>query len=352
MSLESILRLIGGVVLVASNAFFVATEFALTRLRQFSEEEIEDRPGLREAWEMTERLEIHLTGCQLGITSSSILLGIVAEPAITRLFELAFEWAPVGGTARHVTAVVVAVVFINLVHKIWGEQAPTYLGVESPLAVLERLAVPLGWWTRISSPIIHLGDGLAKWTLGLFGVEITRSWTEAETEAEESSGPDDVRRQLREVLSRGRMSEERRQEVLNTLDIGTTPVREIAIPRAEAAELTLDRSVAENLDEIGASRHVRYPLCRSEGGPVVGVVYVPALFEHLDRLRSGALELRELAVAPVFVQEDRSVSEVIDRLQDEGQELALVRNGGRVSGLVTITDAFEAIAGDVEDPLD
>lgn len=352
MSLELIIRLVSGVLLVASNAFFVATEFALTRLRQFPEEEIEDRPGLRQAWEMTERLEIHLTGCQLGITSSSILLGIVAEPAVTHLLEMVFDQAPVGGTARHVTAVVVAVVFINLVHKIWGEQAPTYLGVESPLAVLERLAVPLRWWTRIANPIIRLGDGLAKWTLGLFGVEITRSWTEAETEPAEGVSTGDVRRQLREVLSRGRLSEERRQEVLNTLDIGSTPVREIMIPREETAELRMDRSVEENLAEIGRSRYVRYPLCRSEGGEVVGVVYVPALFERLDAIRSGETGLTDIAADAVFVDEDRAVSDVIDRLQQEGQELALVRDGRRVTGLVTITDAFEAIAGDVEDPLD
>lgn len=352
MSLELILRLVGGVLLVASNAFFVATEFALTRLRQFSEEEIGDRPGLRQAWEMTERLEIHLTGCQLGITSSSILLGIVAEPAVTRLFEIVFNRAPVGATARHVTAVVVAVVFINLVHKIWGEQAPTYLGVENPLTVLERLAVPLRWWTRIASPFIKLGDGLAKWTLGLFGVEITRSWTDAESEPAEGTSTGDVRRNLREVLSRGPLSEERRQEVLNTLDIGSIPVREIMIPRGEAAELTLDRSVEENLDEIGRSRYVRYPLCRSEGGGVVGVIYVPALFEHLEAIRSGETGLGDIAADAVFVDEDRSVSEVIDRLQAEGQELALVRDAERVTGLVTVTDAFEAIAGDVEDPLD
>lgn len=352
MSLELILRLAGGVLLVAFNAFFVAAEFALTRLRQFSEEEIGDRPGLREAWEMTERLEIHLTGCQLGITSSSILLGIVAEPAVTRLVESAFGLAPVSGTARHVTSVVVAVLFINLVHKIWGEQAPTYLGVESPLAVLERLATPLRWWTRITSPLIKLGDGLAKKTLGLFGIQITRSWTEAETESEESSGTGDVRRQLREALSQGRMSEERRQEVLNTLDIGSTPVREIMIPRREAAELTLDRSVEQNLEEIGRSGYVRYPLCRSEGGEVVGVIYVPSLFEHLDALLSGDTELSDLAPQPLFLDRDLPVSAVIDRLQAEEQELALVRDGERVIGLVTITDAFELIAGDVEDPLD
>lgn len=352
MSVELTLRLAGGVILVAANAFFVASEFALTRLRQFSRDEMERHRGLQAAWEMTERLEIHLTGCQLGITTSSILLGIVAEPAITDLFEATMGWAPVGGTSRHVTAIVISVVFINLVHKIWGEQAPTYLAIERPLEVLKRLASPLRVWTRVTFPFIKLGDGLAKATLRLFGVEVTRSWTETESDSADADSPGELRRQMGELLSRGALTEERRQEVMNALEIGSTPVREIMVPREEAAVLTLDRSVEENLSEIGRSRYVRYPLCETGGGDVVGTVYVPALFEHLEALRSGEMGLREIAADSVFVEEDRPVSEVIDLLQEVGQELALVRHGERVVGMVTITDAFEAIAGDVEDPLD
>jgi len=178
MNLELPLRLVGGLLLVGANAFFVAVEFALTRLRQFSPDEFEGDEGLQAAWEMTERLEIHLTGCQLGISASSILLGVVAEPAVTRLLEPLVS--PLGLSARttSVISVVVGVVLINLVHKIWGEQAPTYLGVERPLAVARRLAPTLRIWSSVMDPIIRLGDGLAKATLRPFGVEITRSWTE------------------------------------------------------------------------------------------------------------------------------------------------------------------------------
>ncbi|MFW6200731.1 MAG: CNNM domain-containing protein, partial [Gemmatimonadota bacterium] len=72
MSVELVLRLLSAILLVGANAFFVAVEFALTRLTQFSPEDIpEDDKGLQTAWKMTERLEIHLTGCQLGISATS-----------------------------------------------------------------------------------------------------------------------------------------------------------------------------------------------------------------------------------------------------------------------------------------
>jgi CBS domain containing-hemolysin-like protein len=76
-------RLLAGVFLLFSNGFFVATEFAITRVRQFSKDEfVGQGRGLKRAWEMTERLEIFLTGCQLGITVSSVSLGVIAEPAL------------------------------------------------------------------------------------------------------------------------------------------------------------------------------------------------------------------------------------------------------------------------------
>ena len=83
---------------------------------------------------------------------------------IVAAFGTYFDWAPVGGTARHVTAVVVAVVFINLVHKIWGEQAPTYLAVEKPLAVLERLA----GWDVIGFKLLLIASQVAGYTLSKF----------------------------------------------------------------------------------------------------------------------------------------------------------------------------------------
>lgn len=353
--METTLRLVGGLLLVASNAFFVAIEFALTRLRQFPRESIQDDPGLETAWKMTERLEIHLTGCQLGISASSILLGVVAEPGVTEL--LAPLVAPFGlgeGTTSAIS-VGVAIVLINLIHKIWGEQAPTYLGVERPRDVARRLAPLLRVWSTVMDPVIRLGDGLAKLTLRAFGVEITRSWTREEPTAESREPPEssgELRRRLVAVLSDAAMDRDRRREVVHAFDIERIPVREVMVPAEGMTVLSLGAGNEENLDRIGRTRHVRYPLLDAEGRDFVGTVYVPALFEHRRELERGEKSLADIASPGVRVPGDLPVSELIDRLQEEAQELALVEEDGAVVGLVTITDAFEVIAGEVEDPFD
>ncbi len=355
MDWDVALRLIAGVLLVLANAFFVATEFALTRARQFTKEEFSGARGLERAWEMTERLEIYLTSCQLGITTSSILLGVVTEPAVTRLLEPLLGGFDLATGTRHVVSVVAAVVAINLIHKIWGEQAPTYLGVERPRMVARYFAPPLYWWTKGMYPVIIAGDGLAKWTLGLFGVEISRSWTE-EGEGGEGEGPiesyAELQRELRDVLARGEIAGDRRDEVMATLEIGERPVSEIMVPREEIAALKADRPFEENLEVLAERHHGRFPLVGESLEEFRGILYVPSLFARLDELRAGEVDLESLAAEPMRLEADTPIAEVIDRFQRQRQELALVFEDGRAVGLVTSTDAFEAIAGEMEDPFD
>lgn len=88
--LEITIRLVAGLALILVNGFFVAIEFVLTRVRQYPAEAF-DETGLRRAWEMTQDLEIYLTRCQVGITATSIAVGIVAEPALSTCSNRSFR---------------------------------------------------------------------------------------------------------------------------------------------------------------------------------------------------------------------------------------------------------------------
>ena len=355
MNAEISIRLLAGVLLTAANAFFVTTEFALTRVRQLPKHAFQGTSSLRLAWRMTERLEIYLTGCQLGITASSILLGVVAEPAVTRILQPATSLLGLDEPTTHLVSITLAVVLINLVHAVYGEQAPTYLGVERPRAVARYLAPLLYWWVKITSPIIYVGDGLAKASLRPLGISITRSWTRGEAgegEDEELQTHADLMRKMGELLSRGALEEERRREVLKALEIGAIPVKEIMVPRDRVVALSTVDSMEESLRVISEHHYVRFPIAGEEGDGFVGMVYLPAVVRRLDRLKAGEVSLRDIAEPLVTVGAEQPVSDVIDTLQDAKQEAALVEEGGEVVGFVTITDTFEAIAGELRDPFD
>jgi len=346
--LELVLRLVAGALLILTNGFFVAIEFALTRARQFSESEFVDgTPALERAWAMTNDLELYLTTCQVGITASSIAVGIVAEPALAALFEPLFVATPLASVGA---GAVIAFGIINLLHLTHGEQTPTYLGVERSRLVCRYGAAPLYWFNRLISPLIALGDRVAKGTLGLFGIEMTGAWLETEADVHESRAR--LRNRLDSLLAEGELTAERRDEVLGALDIGTIAVGDVMVPAEEVVALSTARSTAANLERIRDAPHTRFPLVGEELTDVHGVVYAPSIVAHYDDLAAGTVSFADIAAPPMTLAAETTVSDAFDQFQAEDQELALVVQGGEVVGLLTATDALEAVMGDLEDPLD
>ena len=341
-------RLVAGLLLILANGFFVAIEFALTRARQFTEDEFVDGDArLERAWEMTQELELYLTTCQVGITASSIAVGIVAEPALAALFEPLFA----GTTLATIGAgAFIAYLIINLVHLTHGEQTPTYLGVERSRFVCRYGATPLHWFYVLISPIIKLGDYVAKYTLKLFGVEMTGAWLETEEDVIESRAQ--LRNRMDSLLQEGEVSEERRDEVMNALEVGEVPVSDIMVDSENIVSLSTDVDFATNLERMEGTPHVRFPLVEGELSEFVGIVYAPTVLHTLGDLESGETTLEDRATPPLTVAADTSVSDFIDQCQAENQELGLVLEDGNVVGLVTATDAFEEVLGELEDPMD
>ncbi|MUW14218.1 DUF21 domain-containing protein [Halorubrum sp. CBA1125] len=347
-SLELTLRLSAGLLLILANGFFVAIEFALTRVRQYPRSEF-DVPGLQRAWEMTQDLEIYLTSCQVGISATSIAVGIVAEPALATVIDPVFEnsmLASIGAGG------IVAFLVINLLHLTHGEQTPTYLGVERTKLVARYGATPLYWFAKLLYPVIVIGDGVAKWTLRLFDIEMTGAWLETEVSRVESRA--DLRHRLGSLLDRGDLSEERKEEVINAFAVGEQPVDEIMTDRENIVFLSTAVSAQENLDRIGTSPHTRFPLVGDDPTDYRGIVYVPAVVDRINELQRGEVTLEDVAAPTMALRADTLISDAVDQFQDENQELALVYNDGEenVVGLITATDALEAVMGEIKDPLD
>ncbi|MFB6087816.1 MAG: CNNM domain-containing protein [Haloarculaceae archaeon] len=346
-----LLRLLGGVGLLIASGVFVGSEFSLTRVRQFDREEFTGSRGLERAWEMTERLEIYLSGCQFGITVTSIGLGVIAEPAVTALFEPLLAAVGITGSAARAVGATASIAVINLIYVIVGEQIPTYLGIERTKTVAASLSLPLSLWTRAMYPAIRVADLVTKALLNLVGVPITRSWAEEEAEGDVTSIPG-LREEIGRIVSHGSLPEERREEIINAIEIEERPVTEIMVDREDVIALSTADDVATNVEHVRGTGHDRFPLVGESLEDFEGIVYGPLLLARLDELKAGDIDLGEIAAPPMTVAAETPVSDLIDQFQTQNQELALVLEGGEVVGLVTATDAFEAIAGEVSDPLD
>lgn len=361
VDVATVARLLAGVVLLAGNGYFVTIEFAMTRVRQFDESAFRGAWGLERAWDMTERLEVYLSGCQLGITICSVGLGVVAEPALTAVLGTLLGAAGVpwlegssAGGGHAALSAVLALAVINLLHLTVGEQAPTYLGIERTRTIARYGAPILYWWTRLLSPVIRLADWLAKALLALIGVRMTRSWTDEEVGV--GAQPEGTRGQLLsrmgDILASMDLPADRRDEVFGAIAIDRLEVRDVMVDRDDVVALSTAETTESNLETARERPHARFPLVGEDLDDPVGTIYVPALLQRLEELQRGEVDIADVAAAAMTVEPTRPVSDLIDDFQAAGQELALVVEDGRTLGLVTTTDAFEAIAGELRDPLD
>ena len=344
MALDLILAL----VLVGANGVFVATEFAVARLRPTQVHELvrEKRPGAKSAQHAVEHIDSYLSACQLGITISSLGLGALGEPAFHDLIEpLLGDNAKVAGLGL---ASVVAFSVITTLHVVVGELAPKSGAISRTVPVALVLAPFMRVFYMATRPLVDLFNFMGNLVLKPFGVP------PASEAGSQPHSEDELRELLRES-SQGGLIESGEQRLSDAaLVFGDVRAREAMIPRAEIDYvLTTDdiQTVARKAIDTGRTR---LPVCPPDGGleeasGVINVKDLLPLFIGDDREGDVTRLLRTLG----HVSESARVDEVLRDMRADRLHLALVHDEhGTVTGLITMEDILEQLVGDIVDEFD
>lgn len=340
-------KLVTILVIVAVNAFFVAAEFSLVKIRGSQLDALIEEGHKRAELvrHVTCHLDSYLSATQLGITMTSLALGWLGEPYVAHLIQPVF--ALVGITSvPFVTAVSVALGFatITFFHIIMGELAPKYLSIRNPVAMSLRIVRPLGLFYVVFQPVIWCLNKSANLILNkLFriepvgGSELAHSEEELRVILTESEGAEEVSRIGKEIL-------------INTLDLRKRVVREIMTPRGEVIFLNLEDSFEENLKVAQQSRHTRFPLCHEHLDNTVGLVHIKDIF---PLLRQEKPDLNSIKRDLFPVPEMMPLEKLLNFFLSKHAHLALVVDeyGGTV-GIVSLDNVLEEIVGDIQDEFD
>ena len=250
----SVGRLLLALFLVGLNGFFVASEFALVRIRATSVEGLVDegRAGSTALQEAVANLDDYLAATQLGITVASLGLGWAGEPAIASLIEPLLE--PVLSTEL-VRLVAFAVGFgsITFLHVVFGELAPKTVAIARAERLALLVAPPMRFFYYLFLPGLVMFNGAANAVTGLLGVPPA---SETEETLEE--------REIRRVLSRsgeaGHVDTAEVEMIERVFDLDDTPVRAVMVPRPDVVTLPADATVSEIRSTVRAAGHTRYPV--------------------------------------------------------------------------------------------
>src|SRR5687768_13641908 len=231
-------------VLVAANGFFVATEFAIARLRPGQVEKwVRDgRPGAGSVQHAVEHIDAYLAACQLGITISSLGLGAIGEPAFHHILEPVFgEGATVVGIG---IASVIAFSIITLLHVVVGELAPKSLAISRTQRIALFVAPIMRVFYAATKPLVDLFNGMGNLLLKPFGIPPAREAGHAPV------SEDELRSLLRESAAGGEIEEEEQRFTENVLTFGDRRVREVMMPRSRIMFATTEADFDEVVQTV------------------------------------------------------------------------------------------------------
>jgi CBS domain containing-hemolysin-like protein len=335
------------VALVAANGFFVATEFALARLRpsQVQGWERRGRPGAKSVRHAVEHIDAYLAACQLGITLASLGLGVVGEPAFEQLLSgLLGDGAQVGGFA---ISAIIAFATITLLHVVVGELAPKSVAIARTASVALAVTPIMRVFYLVARPLVDLFNGMGNLLLKPFGIPPAREAGHAPVTE------DELRVLVRESALGGEIEDEEGRFTENVLTFGDRRAREVMVPRHRAQFVTTEATRDELIERIHETGRTRLPLCEPERGLDTAIGLLHAKDVLVAVAKGDDRPLADIARPIERVPESILIDELLERLRRLREHFALVIDEhGTVVGLITLEDVLEEIVGEIEDEFD
>ena len=333
---------------VLLNAFFVAAEFAIVKVRT-SQIELRYRAGSRIAGvakNIINHLDAYLSACQLGITLASLGLGWIGESVVssiildaTLLFGLDID-----PEFAHSAALPAAFITITFLHIVFGELMPKTIAIQKPESVTLVLSLPLRIFYILFKPFIISLNGTANWLIKLMGYEIM-------TEEQELHSSEELRYLIKESTDSGLIDTTEHKMLENVFEFSDTPVKQIMVPHNHIIGVDLEMGVKSMIDKFIEEGVSRMPVYKETVDNIKGGIYAKDMLSLLQH--ENLIIIEDLIRPALLVHEDEKISKLLSDLQREKVHLAIVVDDfGGTAGIVTLEDILEEIVGEIQDEYD
>ncbi|WP_370123908.1 hemolysin family protein [Streptacidiphilus sp. MAP12-33] len=334
------------VLLILANGLFVAAEFALITVDR-GEVERAAAAGDRRATRVSgalRTLSFELSGAQLGITVTSLLVGMLANPALGLLLAPPLRAIGVPDGAVSGVAVVVGMLLATMLQMVVGELVPKGWAISRPMQVARAVVAPQALFSRACRPLILLLNGTANRIVRGFGMEPAEELASARS-AEELVAL------ARHSAHEGALERDTADLFVRTLGLAELTAESVMTPRVDVAALEDHATAADVLNLTRATGLSRFPVYRQTIDEVVGVVTLKdALAVKADR--RGYVRVAALASPPLLVPETLPAERLLDMLRSRQQLAVVVDEYGGTAGVATLEDIVEEMVGEVQDEHD
>ena len=341
--------LVLGLVLTAGTFVFVSAEFSLVAIDQAVVEKRaeEGQRGAARVLRATKTLSTQLSGAQVGITLTTILLGYTTQSTIASLLESALGSAGVAWGLATGIAAFAAAAFINVFSMLFGELVPKNLALAHPMDTA-RAVVPFQMaFTTVFAPVIWVLGGTANWVLRRMGIEPREEISSARSAGELAA-------LVEHSAEEGTFDTSTASLFTNSIRMSRLCAADVMTDRGRVRTLPEGASAADVIALAASTGHSRFPVIGEDSDDVVGLVSLrrAVAVPHERRAEVPVVSSSLLAPAP-SVPETAPIGPLMVQLRDEGLQMAVVVDEyGGVSGIVTLEDVIEEIVGEVSDEHD
>jgi CBS domain containing-hemolysin-like protein len=344
-----LLTIVEIVLLLAANAFFVAAEFAIVKVRGIRIETLAEQGSAvaRMTLRILRNVEAYLSACQLGITMASLGLGWIGEPAVSALLEPLFHELGIGDAALHTISFLLGFLIFSSLHIVVGEQVPKTFAIRKPEPVSLWVAYPLHVFYLIFFPL--------NWALNWASRAILTLLKVAEVSHHDVFSGEELRDLIDLSRQHGMVGKQERDMLGGILDLAGVEVSEVMTHRKDIASIDADAPPEQIFDQVVNSPYTRLPLWRGDPDSIIGVLHAKDL---LARVRSNpanlaGLDVAALATPPWFIPDTTALLHQLLAFRQRRSHLAFVVDEyGDLEGLVTLEDILEEIVGEITDEKD
>lgn len=337
-------------ILVLCNAFFVAAEFAIIKVR-YAAVDADATAGktiARASKAILDRLDAYLSAAQIGITLASLGLGWIGEPVFAELLVATMSTVglPVSAELAHKISIPVGFVVITVLHLVFGEAVPKYAAIYHPQEFTYFCALPLRFFAAATAPLVWIINKLTWLVLAPFGISV-QSDHESHTEEE-------LRLMLAESARSGELGSIQKTEhelIEKVFRFDERVVRQIMVPRTKMVAIRVEASAEEAFDMIAREGYTRMPVYAGSRDSIVGIVHSKELLRRF--MEKSTAPISEIMRPALFVPETKKIGALLRELQSTKNHMSVVVDEfGVACGLVTLEDIVEELVGEIQDEYD
>lgn len=335
------------VILIALTAFFVATEFAIVKVRSSRIDQLvaEGKKGALAAKKVTTHLDEYLSACQLGITVTALGLGWIGESTFAEILEPLFVRLSIGNALSHLIAFIISFLLVTFLHVVVGELAPKTVAIQKAELIALTFATPIIWFYRLLYPFIWLLNGSARLLTSIFGLKPA-------SEHELAHSEEELRILMSESYKSGEINKNELAYVNNIFEFDERIAKEIMVPRTEMVTISVDNTFDEIMAILEEENYTRYPLVNGDKDNVIGLINIREFLTATIQNKQE-IQLEEYMKPIIRVIETVPIRELLIKMQKERTHMAILLDEyGGTSGIVTAEDILEEIVGDIRDEFD